>query len=98
MRADHPFGGDSRGTTAEEEITDVSIGDALTRERAEAEATDVVVTNEDDGEPNLVGDMSAVGFVREDEFPSPERATLSIRDRVPGATDHEDADPSAPRM
>jgi hypothetical protein len=47
MRADRPFGGDSRGTTAEEEITDVSI---------------------------------------------------SVRDRVPGATDHEDADPSAPRM
>jgi len=90
MRADRPFAADRRGTTAEEELTDLSIDDAVARERPDVPATDVVVAIEDDGEPDLVGELSGVGSVEEDEFPSPEEAALSIREDAPGATDHDD--------
>jgi hypothetical protein len=57
-------------------------------------ATDVVVTNEDDGEPDVVGELSGAGSVEQDEFPSPEEAALSVRDDAP---DHEDPHSSTPR-
>jgi hypothetical protein len=97
MRADRPLAADQRGTTVEEELTDLSIDEALARERPDVPATDVVVTIEDDGEPDLVGELSGDGSVEEDEFASPEEAALSIRDDAPGATDHEDRHPPDPR-
>jgi hypothetical protein len=97
MRADRPFGSDRRGTTAEEEVTDLSIDDALARERPDVPATDHVVTIEDDGEPDLVGELSGTGSIEQDEFPSPEEAALSVRDEAPGGTDHDDPHPPTPR-
>ena len=97
MRADRPFAADRRGTTAEEELTDLSIDDVLARERPDAPAIDVVVGIEDDGEPDVVAELSGTGSVEEDEFASPEEAALSIRDDAPGATDHEDLHPPDPR-
>lgn len=93
MRADRPFGADRRGTTAEEELTDLSIDDAVARERPDVPPTDAVVAIEDDGEPDIVGELSADASVEEDEFPSPEEAALSVRDDAPGATDHDDPHP-----
>jgi hypothetical protein len=90
MRADRPFAADRRGTTAAEELTELSIDDALARERPDGPATDVVVTIEDDGEPDVAGELSGSGSVEEGEFPAPEEAAVSIRDEAPGATDRDD--------
>jgi len=90
MQADHAFGVDLDGTTAEEERQDLSIDDALARERPEAPVTDEVVGLEDDGVSDVEGELVAEDSLEEDEFASPEEAAISIRNRAPGATDHED--------
>ncbi len=93
MRADRPFEADRRGTTAEEELTDLSIDEALARERPEASVTDAAVGLEAEGVPDVEGELVAEGSVEEDGFTSPEEAALSIRDDAPGATDHDDPHP-----
>jgi hypothetical protein len=90
MRTDHAFGVELDGTTAEEELQTLSIDDALARERPEAPVTDAVVGLEDGGVPDVEGELVAEGSFEEDEFASPEESAISIRDRMPGATDHRD--------
>jgi hypothetical protein len=90
MRADHAFGVELDGTTVEEELQTLSIDDALARERPEAPVTDAVVGLEADGVPDVEGELVAEGSSEEDEFASPEESAISIRDRLPGATDHRD--------
>jgi hypothetical protein len=93
MRADRPFASERHGTTADEEREGESLEQELAEERPEPPATDEAVGLEDDGlidaEVQLVSDDS----VEEDEFASPEEAALTIRDQVPGATDHDDPHP-----
>jgi hypothetical protein len=90
MRADHAFGADSSGTTAEEEVAGLSLDEALARERPEGRSVDEVVAVEADGAPDDEGELVADVSLESDEFASPEEAALSIRDRAPGATDHDD--------
>ncbi len=93
MRADHAFGSESFGTTAEEELEGESLDQRLVEERPERSPTEEVVSvlAEDlsDDEKDLVGDA----VLEEDEFASPEEAAVSVRDDVPGATDHDDPHP-----
>ena len=93
MQADHAFGAELDGTTAEEERQDLSIDDALARERPDAPVTDSAVGLVADGEPDEEGELIAEGSVEEDAFASPEESAVSIRDRAPGATDHDDPHP-----
>jgi hypothetical protein len=90
MRADHPFGADLRGTTPEEAEADLSIDDALARERPEGRTIDEVVALEDEGALDVEGELVADGSVERDDFASPEESALSIRRTVPGGTDHDD--------
>ena len=90
MQADKPFGADLRGTTPEEAETDLSIDDALARERPEGRTIDEVVALEDEGAPDVEGDLVADGALEKDDFASPEESALSIREAAPGATDHDD--------
>jgi hypothetical protein len=90
MRADHPLGTESSGTTAEEEIEGLNLDEALARERPERRSVDEAVAVEDDGVPDTEGELVADASLESDEFTSPEEAALSIRDRAPGATDHDD--------
>jgi hypothetical protein len=94
MRADRPFEADRRGTTAEEELTDLSIDEALARERPEAPVTDAAVGLEAEEVPDVEDELVAEGSIEEDEFTSPEEAAISVRDDAPGATDHEDPHPT----
>jgi hypothetical protein len=94
MGADHAFGAEAEGTTAEEQRQSLSIDDALARERPEAPVTDAAVGLEADGVPDAEGELVADGSVEEDEFTSPEEAAISIRDDAPGATDHDDPHPT----
>jgi hypothetical protein len=79
MRADHAFGAESPGTTASEAAAGESLDEALAQERAETEELDEVVSLLDDGVSDVEG-----------EFAAPEEAALSVRESVPGATDHDD--------
>ena len=93
MQADHAFGAESRGTTAEEAERGESLDELLAEERPERMAVDesfaVVDPGLEDDEEELVGEAVLEG----DEFASPEEQAITVRDRVPGATDREDPHP-----
>jgi len=93
MRADHPFGMDLRGTTEEEALADLSIDEALARERADGRIVDEVVAVEADGVLDEEAELVADGSLERDDFASPEESALSIRGTAPGATDHDDPHP-----
>src|SRR3954453_18863425 len=101
LGADRAFGAESSGTTAEEALEGETLDEQLAEEepdRTGGSSSDgtLSLTEKgtlalmDDGplddEDELVGD----GAVERDEFASPEEAALTVRDRAPGATDHED--------
>jgi hypothetical protein len=94
MRADRPFGADRRGTTASEEAAGETLDDEFEQERPEREATEETVGLEADGTPDVEGQLVSEDSVEEDGFASPEEAALTIRDELPGATDHEDQHPT----
>ena len=93
MRADRPFGADRRGTTHEEELAGESLDDELAQERPQRPATEEAVGLEDDGLVDAEGQLVSDDSVERDAFASPEETALTIRDEVPGATDHEDPHP-----
>ena len=90
MRADHAFGAELPGTTAAEAAAGESLDEALAQERAEPEAIEEVVSLFDDGVPDVEDELTGDAVVERDEFATPEEAALSVRDSVPGATDHDD--------
>jgi hypothetical protein len=93
MQTDHAFGAESVGTTAEEGLEGESLDERLAEERPERPSTDEALSVVDEGvsdeEDELVGDA----VTQRDEFASPEEAAMSVRDDVPGATDHDDPHP-----
>ena len=88
--ADHAFGAESFGTTAEEQARGESLDQRLAEERPEREPRDVEIEIEDvdapDDEPQMVGEA----VIDRDRLVAPEDAAMSIRDRAPGGVDHED--------
>ena len=94
MQADHAFGSESVGTTAEEELAGETLDQRLAEERPDRPTRDTVVSIVDDGvsddELELIGDA----VTEEDPFASPEEAAMSVRDDAPGATDHDDPHPA----
>ncbi len=90
MQADHAFGAELPGTTAAEAAAGESLDEALAQERAEPEANDEVVSLVDDGVSDVEDELAADAVLEPDEFAAPEEAALSVRDGVPGATDHDD--------
>jgi hypothetical protein len=93
MRADHAFGSESFGTTAEEELEGEPLDERLAEERPERSATDEVVSIVDEGVPDEEAEMIGDAVVEDDDFASPEEAALHVRDPAPGATDHDDPHP-----
>ena len=94
MRADHPFGAESVGTTAEEALEGESLDQRLAEERPDRPQIDETLAVVDEGlsddEDELVGDA----VIERDEFAAPEEAALTVRDGVPGGTDHDDPHPT----
>ena len=90
MRADHAFGAELRGTTADEAIAGEGLDEALARERPDGRTVDEAFELVDDGVPDEEGELVAEGSVEQDGFAAPEEAALSVRDEAPGATDHDD--------
>jgi hypothetical protein len=90
MRANRPFGSSLRGTTPEEAIAGEGLEEALAQEQPEGPTIEEALELEDDGVPDLEDELVADGSVVREEFASPEESALTVRDDVPGATDHED--------
>ncbi|MGZ5213833.1 MAG: hypothetical protein ACXWEJ_09150, partial [Actinomycetota bacterium] len=88
--ADHAFGAESFGITAEEQVQGESLDQRLAEERPDGPTRDVEIAIEDvdapDHEPQMVGEA----VVDRDPLVAPEEAALTIRDRAPGGVDHED--------
>jgi len=93
MRADHAFGAESVGTTPEDALRGGSLARRLAEERPDRRTVDAALSVVDDGlfddEDELVGEA----VLGRDEFASPEETAVTVRDRAPGATDHEDPHP-----
>jgi hypothetical protein len=88
--ADHAFGAESFGVTAEEQVRGESLNQRLAEEHPDRPASDLDIAIEDfdapDHEPQMVGEA----VIDRDPLVAPEEAALSIRDRAPGGVDHED--------
>ncbi len=88
--ADHAFGAESFGVTAEEQVRGESLDRRLAEERSDGQPRDIEIVIEDfdapDHEPQMVGEA----IVDRDPLVAPEEAALTIRDGAPGAVDHED--------
>jgi hypothetical protein len=94
MQADHAFGAESVGTTAEEGLEGESLDDRLAEERPERPGIDEALSVVDEGVSDDEGELVGDTVHERDEFASPEEAALSVRDNAPGATDHDDPHPS----
>ena len=94
MQADHAFGTESVGTTAEEQMAGESLDQRLAEERPDRPSIDVALSLVDEGVSDDEGELVADAVIERDEFASPEEAAMSIRDEAPGATDHDDPHPA----
>lgn len=88
--ADRPFASESFGLTSEEAEAGESLDRRLAQERPDRLPDEDYVALEDAGE----GDEELVGGASpgHDVFVAPEEAAVRIRERAPGAVDH-DPDP-----
>jgi hypothetical protein len=93
MQADHAFGAESVGTTVEEELAGESLDQRLAEERPDRPSVDEVLEVIDEGTSDYEAELVGDAVIERDEFASPEEAALSVRDSVPGATDHDDPHP-----
>jgi hypothetical protein len=93
MQTDHAFGAESVGTTAEEGLAGESLDERLAEERPERPSTDEALSVLDEGVSDDEDELVGEAVIERDEFASPEEAALSVREGVPGATDHDDPHP-----
>jgi hypothetical protein len=93
MQADHAFGSESVGTTAEEGLEGESLDQRLAEERPDRPSVDETLSVVDEGLPDEEDELIGDTVTQRDEFASPEETAMSVRDRAPGATDHEDPHP-----
>ena len=88
--ADHAFGAESFGVTAEEQVRGETLDQRLAEERSDGSPKDLEIEIEDfdapDHEPQMVGEA----VIERDPLVAPEDAAMTIRERAPGAVDHED--------
>jgi hypothetical protein len=94
MQTDHAFGAESVGTTVEEELAGESLDQRLAEERPERPSIDETLSVVDEGPSDDERELVADAVIERDEFASPEEAALSVRDKAPGATDHDDPHPN----
>jgi hypothetical protein len=88
--ADHAFGAESFGTTAEEQLQGESLDERLAEERPDRPLSDIETAIEDADAPDDEAQMVGDAVVEIDLLVAPEDSAVTIRDRAPGAVDHED--------
>jgi hypothetical protein len=94
LQADHAFGAEAVGTTAQEELAGESLDQRLAEERSDRPSVDAALSVVDEGPSDDEGELVGEAVIERDEFASPEESALSVRDDAPGATDHDDPHPA----
>ena len=94
MQTDHAFGAESVGTTAAEELAGESLDQRLAEERPERPSVTEALALVDEGPSDEGDELVGDAVTEQDAFASPEEAAMSVRDRAPGATDHDDPHPT----
>ena len=88
-QADHAFGAESFGTTAEEELRGESLDKRLSEEQPDRPTNDTELAIEDADTPDHEAQLVAEATTERDAYVAPEEAALSVRDTAPGGVDHE---------
>jgi hypothetical protein len=94
MQADHAFGAESEGTTAEEGLSGESLDDRLAEEQPERPSVDETLSVVDEGLSDDEDELVRDAVIERDEFAAPEETAMSVREDAPGATDHDDPHPT----
>jgi hypothetical protein len=79
-QADRPFGSESFGTTALEEVRGETLDQRLAQERQGGEPTEVALVLEDSDEPDNESELIADASVEHDPFVAPEEAAVHVID------------------
>ena len=89
-QADRPFASESFGTTAQEQEEGETLEQRLREERPSSPPFDRELAIEDLDAPDEEGQMVGLASVEHDPFVAPEEAAMTVRERAPGAVDHQD--------
>jgi hypothetical protein len=89
-RADHAFGSESFGTTAEEQEEGESLDQKLAEEWPSPMTVETELAIEDADEPDREPEMIGEASIEHDPFVAPEEAAMGVRDKAPGGVDHLD--------
>jgi hypothetical protein len=88
--ADHAFGTESFGTTADEQERGEPLDSRLAEERTERPILDAELGIIDEDVPDDESEMVGEAVGERDPFVAPEEVAMSVRDEAPGAVDHPD--------
>jgi len=83
-QADHAFGAESFGTTAEEGRRGESLDQLLSEEQPDPSTTDVGLVLEELDEPDHEPELIAEGDTEREPYLAPEDAAMTVRDSAPG--------------
>ncbi|MEA2506399.1 MAG: hypothetical protein QOH48_1017 [Actinomycetota bacterium] len=79
-QADHPFGSESFGTTAEEGSRGESLDQRLAQERQSQTPADTALVIEDSDQPDEESEMLGDASLEHDPLLAPEEAAVHVRD------------------
>ena len=85
-----PMGADRHGVTPEEALEGDTIDLEVERERTDGGSGDETLDLVDDGLEDDEAELAGDAVTERDPFAPPEEAALTVRDDVPGASDHDD--------
>jgi len=88
--ADHAFGTESFGTTADEQERGEPLDSRLAEERTDRPIRDAELGIIDEDVPDDESEMVGEAVGERDPFVAPEEVAMSVRDEAPGAVDHPD--------
>jgi hypothetical protein len=88
--ADHAFGTESFGTTADEQERGEPLDSRLAEERTDKPILDDELGIIDEDVPDDESEMVGEAIGERDPFVAPEEVAMSVRDEAPGAVDHPD--------
>ena len=88
--ADHAFGTESFGTTADEQERGEPLDSRLAEERTDRPILDAELGIIDEDVPDDESEMVGEAVGERDPFVAPEEVAMSVREEAPGAVDHPD--------
>jgi hypothetical protein len=88
--ADHAFGTESFGTTADEQDRGEPIDSRLAEERASRPPREDELGIIDEDVPDDESEMVGEAVAERDPFVAPEEVAMSLREEAPGGVDHPD--------